>query len=315
MSVLFLYLLLLVSGTGERQEIKPEGEVLSSTELAAFQENYSVVVDRELFPLLEAAVAALPEELADAYGQHSRQQDQYSLQLLGLIRRVAKLPELEHFLETSSDPMISFSRLFASTRDGDVSAAKSLLKLRQNQGLPLDVRRAIITNLALYGVDDDMTDPTALTQFLRPQEMVNWLGKDAPDFELTGTRGESVRLSDLHGKFVVLHFWATWCEPCVEDMPEFKKAMEKNSSEDLVVVCISGDFNKEEFTRYVREHSPPGIQVLGEAGVGSQIVKKFHNRMFPSTYILSPDGKIVSRNWRDLEKVRSEWLETKSVPK
>ena len=49
MSVLFLYLLLLVSGTGERQEIKPEGEVLSSTELAAFQENYSVVVDREFF--------------------------------------------------------------------------------------------------------------------------------------------------------------------------------------------------------------------------------------------------------------------------
>ena len=66
-------------------------------------------------------------------------------------------------------------------------------------------------------------------------------GHDAPDFVLTDLQGNTVKLSDLRGKAVVLNFWATWCPPCKEEIPWLVDLQKRYGSQGLQIVGISMD--------------------------------------------------------------------------
>lgn len=66
-----------------------------------------------------------------------------------------------------------------------------------------------------------------------------WMGKPAPDFEVTTLDGSKLKLSDLRGRRVVLDFWATWCGPCVMEIPHLAKLQREVGSEALSVVGLS----------------------------------------------------------------------------
>lgn len=72
-------------------------------------------------------------------------------------------------------------------------------------------------------------------------EFSEWHGKPAPDFEVPLLDGSSLRLADLRGKRVVLDFWATWCPPCVREIPHFSRIHREVSTNDLVIVGISSE--------------------------------------------------------------------------
>ena len=69
------------------------------------------------------------------------------------------------------------------------------------------------------------------------------IGKTAPDFELETLDGKKAKLSDYRGKKVILNFWASWCPPCREEMPEFQKIAENNP--DIVVLGVNLQESKE----------------------------------------------------------------------
>ena len=66
-------------------------------------------------------------------------------------------------------------------------------------------------------------------------------GKPAPDFEATTLDGKPFKLSSLRGKVVLVDFWATWCAPCVAELPNIKKLHDQHSADGLVVVSVSFD--------------------------------------------------------------------------
>ena len=81
------------------------------------------------------------------------------------------------------------------------------------------------------------------------------VGSVAPDFELKDPDGKLVRLSDFRGKFVFLNFWATWCEPCVDEMPAMMTLNETLKDRDFHMLAVSVDTSWEvieEFLRPVR---------------------------------------------------------------
>ena len=64
------------------------------------------------------------------------------------------------------------------------------------------------------------------------------IGKPAPEFELTNINGDTVRLSDYKGKTVAINFWATWCSPCVFELPVFQEYYQ-NESDSFEILAVN----------------------------------------------------------------------------
>lgn len=79
------------------------------------------------------------------------------------------------------------------------------------------------------------------------------VGGPAPQFTLKTLKGESVQISDYHGKVVLLNFWATWCKPCKAEMPEIQAAYEAYKDEGFVVLAINFGEKREKAQKLVKE--------------------------------------------------------------
>ena len=71
--------------------------------------------------------------------------------------------------------------------------------------------------------------------------LIAWEGVRAPDFSVTNLDGQSIRLSDLKGKRVILNFWATWCVPCLVEVPNFIKLRAEMPPTNVVILGLSTD--------------------------------------------------------------------------
>jgi len=115
---------------------------------------------------------------------------------------------------------------------------------------------------------------------------------EAPDFALPDLAGKTVRLSDFRGKTVVIDFWATWCPPCVFQVPELNKFWEANKAAgDVKVIGIAVDVEGARVVApWVKEQAVQ-YQIL----IGSEsLAKEFGALGFPTLVIVRPDGKIDS---------------------
>lgn len=107
------------------------------------------------------------------------------------------------------------------------------------------------------------------------------VGSRAPDYAALSLDGDTVRLSSLEGDVVLLNVWATWCAPCVHEMPALQRLHEELASEGLRVVAVSVD-------------APPGV--LGAFGQPGGNIREFRDRFALSFDILhDPSGRIQNR--------------------
>ncbi|MFD1850424.1 TlpA family protein disulfide reductase [Oceanobacillus bengalensis] len=115
------------------------------------------------------------------------------------------------------------------------------------------------------------------------------IGNQAPDFELETLDGEKVKLSDFRGKPVMLNFWATWCPPCREEMPDMQKFHENN---DVVVLAINvthTEINEKNAAKFVDEFGFTFDVLLDVNGEASDI---YRIRPIPTTYMITSKGEI-----------------------
>jgi peroxiredoxin len=114
------------------------------------------------------------------------------------------------------------------------------------------------------------------------------VGGPAPTFKLETVDGQILNLSDLKGQFVILNFWATWCVPCVKEMPEFQKA-HQSLNQKVKIIGINLAESKEQVNDYIRGKGYSFPILLDGYGNVSQEYEVLH---LPVTFFITPDGVI-----------------------
>ena len=117
-------------------------------------------------------------------------------------------------------------------------------------------------------------------------------GTQAPDIMIDSA--SVTHLSNLQGRFVVLHFWASWCPDCRKDMPEMVKIEKQNASDSLVFIHISYDTDRERWWNYVTENNLEGIQLCELKKMKESVTAQAYAvNWIPTYYVLNTEGKVI----------------------
>ena len=116
------------------------------------------------------------------------------------------------------------------------------------------------------------------------------IGESAPDFTVSDSQ-RTVTLSQLRGKPVILNFWATWCPPCVEEMPSLVE-LQKKLGDKVTVLAVSEDADQNAVNQFVRDHNVDLLTVRDPKQSANALYGTFK---FPETYVIDRDGKIVRK--------------------
>jgi len=121
----------------------------------------------------------------------------------------------------------------------------------------------------------------------------------APGFDLPCLGGERIRLADLAGRVVMVNFWATWCEPCIMEMPSLEKLREQLEGPGFELVTISVDEEPGAPARLLSQLARvPGGRVPGYVVAldpGGKLAAAYGTSKFPETYVIGADGKLLVR--------------------
>lgn len=121
-------------------------------------------------------------------------------------------------------------------------------------------------------------------------------GKTAPDFTGKTLDGKSITLKSLAGKMVYIDVWATWCGPCLRELPHLEKLQHDLKRNDLVFVSVSIDENKAAWENMVKEKNMKGIQLFTENAWQSPLVSSYLISGIPRFILVGKDGNIINAN-------------------
>lgn len=140
---------------------------------------------------------------------------------------------------------------------------------------------ALVGLLAGYAIYRESVAPSATL-----------VGSVAPDFELTDQDGQTVRLSDYAGNLVFLNFWATWCEPCIVEMPDMMALNETFKGRPFKMLAVSIDTNWEAVREFYEEH---GLDIPTALDPGRQVYMRYKALGVPETFFIDGNGNIVQK--------------------
>jgi peroxiredoxin len=124
------------------------------------------------------------------------------------------------------------------------------------------------------------------------------VGSKFPDFEEKDLAGKPISVSNYKGKVVLVDFWATWCGPCVNELPNVLKAYEKYHPQGFEIVGISLDSDQERLANFIKNRKMGWQQFFDGKGWGNKLAGKYGVNSIPATYLLDSDGKIVAKDLR-----------------
>ena len=256
-------------------------------------------VEREammkLFTKKRENVLELCEQFLGMYPDSNKRDEvwRYKIQcLLKLRRQEHANSEIEAFLEmypNSEYALEMWSLKFRLPRHkGNYKEALAELDKLNH---PATLRKVYEEKSQLYSFMEDW-EKAAEYRF-RAAELT--LGKLAPNFTLKDINGETVSLKDFRGKVVLLDFWATWCEPCIHELPALKAIYEKHKhNSDFALISISSDVDDQAVAEFVEDNKMPWIHIRETEELGA----KFNVIGIPHYTVIDKNGLICEDSLR-----------------
>ena len=133
-------------------------------------------------------------------------------------------------------------------------------------------------------------------------------GVPAPDFTLPGLDGNKISIAEYKGKVIFLNIWATWCPPCVEEMPSMEKLYQKLKGESFEILAVSIDVSgSESVLPFMKKHKLSFPALLDTKG---DIKNLYQTTGVPESFIIDKEGIIVEkiigpRDWASPGAIRS----------
>ncbi len=138
------------------------------------------------------------------------------------------------------------------------------------------------------------------------RERLVQVGDTAPDFEITADNGKVMTRGNFGGKILVLNFWATWCLPCIKEIPSLHEMQEKFKDKGLVVLAVSVDKNEKSYRDFLKR---AGVGFTTARDPEANISAEYGTFKYPETYVIDGAGKVVAKYIADQDWTSPRILE------
>ncbi len=139
------------------------------------------------------------------------------------------------------------------------------------------------------------------------REKVVGVGDRAPAFTIVADNGRQISSADFGGKVLVLNFWATWCPPCIDELPSLDAMARQLAPKGVVVLGVSVDRNAAAYERFRKQAK---IGFLTARDPEARISSSYGTFKYPETYVIDSRGRVRQkhigpRNWLEPELIQS----------
>ena len=162
--------------------------------------------------------------------------------------------------------------------------------------LPSNSKNKEILDFVLANSKKEEVKKSAQTVYDKISKLA--VGAPSPVFaNYENANGGTTSLSDLKGKLLYIDVWATWCRPCLAEIPALKALQDKfKNNKDIEFVSLSIDEDKEAWRKVVKERELKGIQLIADKAFESQFIQDYSINQIPTFLLIDKEGNIVNPN-------------------
>jgi cytochrome c biogenesis protein CcmG/thiol:disulfide interchange protein DsbE len=142
--------------------------------------------------------------------------------------------------------------------------------------------------------------------YLQLHDNVVKAGDRAPDFTIQADNGKTITARDFGGKLLLLNFWATWCPPCISEVPALNQLQRTLGPDGVVILGISEDEDAKAYQNFLARFH---VDYLTARQPGKDIRLKYGTIQIPETYLIDRNGKVVEKVVSDADWASQRMIE------